>query len=170
MTITRWLTGFIVLAAIGVGVFFLWPSEERRVRARLDEIAQALSIPAKEGEIDRLARAQRVRSRLGNDIRVDFEHAQWPEISGRDAVAGLVARAWPQTAGGLRVELEELAVSVADDRATADARFKARLRGTDTSGEPSELDGRLVSVTFQKVDGEWLVSSARVLASDDAVR
>jgi hypothetical protein len=61
-------------------------------------------------------------------------------------------------------------ISLATDRAAADARFKARLVSlAPAGGQPATLDGRMVSLTLRRVDGEWLVTSARIARSDDAV-
>jgi hypothetical protein len=160
----------LLLVALGTAAYWFWPSEERRVRTRLEALAEAVSVPADEGDLARFARAQRFRGWLREDVRLEFERAEWPPVTGRDAVAALVARRWPQAPGGLRVELQDLVIGVSGDRNSADARFTVRLVSLRPDEEPTTLDGRMVSVTLAKSDGEWLVASARVLRGDDAVR
>ncbi len=169
MTFRRGIAVALAVVA-GVVAYLWWPSEERRVRTRVEALADAVSVPPKEADLARLARAQRFRGWLLDDARVEFEQAEWPPVVGRDAIAALVARPWSQAAGGLKVELQDLTIAIGEDRASADARFTARIVSLDPSGEPATVDGRMVSVTFRRVGGEWLVATARVLRSDEAVR
>lgn len=163
-----WATALAVLGLAGIAAVLLFPSEERVVKKRVSSLAQALNIPAGEGDIPRLARAQRVRRHLASDLTVHFEEGGWPVIHGRDAVAGLVARPWPGVSEGITVEVGDLTARVEGD--IADARFRVRVVAANPSSEPATLDGRMVALTLQKVEGEWLVSSARIMGSDDAER
>jgi ketosteroid isomerase-like protein len=158
----------VVVAA--AALFFLWPSEERRVRERLEALAEAVSMPATETDLERLARAQRVRGWMREDVRVVFEQAEWPPIEGRDALAAVVARRWGPASARVKVDLEDLTISLAPDGASAVARFKARVVSLEQPDEPATLDGRMVSVSLQRAEGEWVVASARILRSDDAAR
>lgn len=162
----------VIAAAVAVvsAAVLLRPTEERRVRKRLESIAATLGVPAHDGDLARLARSNRVRACLTPDVSVDFEGGQIAPIRDRDAVAGLVARAWVWSPAGVRVELREMEVSVGDDRVHADARFEARVVSLDPGADPPLLDARLVSLTLAKVEGEWLVRSVRVMRSDDSVR
>jgi hypothetical protein len=157
----------VVLSAAG---YWLWPSQERRVRARLEALAEAAGAPENETDLARFARARRFRGWLREDVRVEFERAEWPPLEGRDAVAALVARRWAQAAGGLRVELRNLAIAVSADARSADARFTVRVVSLQSNEEPVAVDGRMISVTMARGDGEWLVAAARILRGDDAVR
>jgi len=168
--VTRWGVGGVLVAVAAAALFFLWPSEERQVRKRLEALAESAGVPAGETDLARLARARRIRAGLRQDVRIVFEEAAWPAIDGRDAVAALIARPWPQSSKGLRVELDDLVIELGGDRTTADARFKARILSPDPAAEPIVLDGRMVSATLLRVDGEWLVVSARVLRGDDALK
>jgi hypothetical protein len=170
MTPTRWIAAAVLLVAAGAVLFACWPSEERRVRARLESLAETLSVPAKEGDLERLARAQRLRTALREDVTVAFEREQLPALSGRDAVAALVARPWPMTSGGVKVELQDLVITLDAARTSADVRFTARVTALDPASNQSTLDGRMVSLTMARVEGVWLVSSARILQSDESIR
>jgi hypothetical protein len=159
-----------LLALIGVSAYLWWPSEEKRVRARVEAMAAAAGSPANEDSLSRLSRAKRLLGWMREDVRLDFEQSEWPPIVGRDSVAALVARPWPQTAAGMTVELQDLTIALSADRTAADVRFKARVVSREPSQEPVALDGRMIAVTLHRVDGEWLVASARIMRSDDAVR
>ncbi len=95
---------------VGAAVYFWRPSEERRVRTRVEAMAAAAGSPANEDNLSRLARARRLIGWMRDDVRVDFEQSEWPPIVGRDAVAALVARPWPQAAVGVTVELQDLTI------------------------------------------------------------
>jgi hypothetical protein len=166
----RRLAALVLVVAVGAAAYFLWPSDERAVRRRLESLAQAASVPPGEADLARLARAQRFRSALRADVHVVFERAEWPPIDGREAVAALVARPWSGAAGGLDVQLRDVSLSLAGDRTSADVRAIVRVVSRDHVQGAEVIDGRMISVTFSKTDGEWLVASARVLQTDDAVR
>jgi ketosteroid isomerase-like protein len=164
----RWIGLGLLLLAAGAAVYLLLPSEERKIRKQMAGLAEALSVPAGEGDIPRLARAQRVRRELAEDVTIRFEQEHWPPIEGRDTVAGLVARPWPQTSDGLRIELHDVVVELNGD--LADVRFRVRVLVDSASSEPATLDGRLVALTLRRGESGWLVASARIMDSDDAER
>ena len=165
-----WTVATVLLLALSAAVVLLRHSDERQIKKQMAALAEAVSVPAREGDIPRLARAQRVRKALAPDVTVRFEREGWPPVEGRDAVAGLVARRWPQTDGGVTVELRDLAVHVDSETGLADVRFRARVVSQDAGAEPTTLDGRMVALTLRKIDGDWLVASVRVMESDDAER
>jgi hypothetical protein len=170
MDVRRVLALALVGVVVGAAAWFWWPSEEDRVRQRVEAMAAAASSPANEDDLSRLARARRFLGWMRQDVRVDFEQSEWPPLVGRDAVAALVARPWPQTAAGVTVELQDLRISLSADGTTADVRGKARIASREPSQDPVTLDGRMFAVTLNRVDGEWLVAGARIMRSDDAVR
>jgi hypothetical protein len=164
--------GTVVLAVViaALAAWYLWPSDERAIRKRLESLAQAASVPPGEADLARLARAQRFRTVLRADVHVAFERAEWPPIDGREAVAALVARPWSGAAGGLDVQLQDVSVSLSSDRTSADVRAIVRVVSRDHAQGADVIDGRMISATFSKTDGEWRVASARILQTDDAVR
>lgn len=165
----RWPIVALIAVVAAAAVYFFWPGEERRVRAQLGSLADSLGIPAHEADLARLARASRARHYFSEDVAVDFEGGFPPSVRGRESIAGLVARPWAEPSG-VRIELEDVRISLDESRTTADARFKARVVSLDPAKDPPTIDGRTVSLTLRRVEGTWLVSSARIMQSDDALR
>jgi hypothetical protein len=161
----RSMIGLLVVAAVAAAAWTLWPNEERKVRARLEALAATVSVPPTETGLARAARAAGARSFFAPDVRVELPDSVGPSLHGRDEIVGLVARL-PVPPEGTRVELLDLKVEVAGDQ--ADARANARLLTADVK-DPQILDARMVALTLRKVDGSWLVASARVMPTDDSL-
>ena len=138
--------------------------DEGAIKNQMSAIAQALSVPASEGELGRITRIASLRNALAENIQVSTgapvrPGAQIPpELVGRDAVLGLAAR-WSPPRAGVTVEFVDVQVTVADGGATAQVYCTAQA----TSGPPEQpvVDARELTVGFAKIGGEWLVSSVR---------
>jgi len=166
--LSRRLVVFLAVAAAAIVAYLAWPNEEHRVRARLEDLAASLSVPPSEPDLARLARASRVRGFFTEDVLVSFEEATERALHGRDEIAGVVARPWGPPSG-VKVELLNLQVSV-ESGGRADARLEARAVSLEPGAESATLDARMVALTLRRIDGTWLISSARVMRSDDALR
>ncbi len=123
-----------------------WPTDERRIRAQLHEMADALNADAGRADFARLAGLATLGGRLAPDIVVEVRGR---EARGRDAVLS-AARAFRATAPG-RVVLDEVEVDVQGDAATADV--VARLLRDDTSDAATGL-----AIALTRADGTWLVT------------
>jgi hypothetical protein len=159
------MTGRIVRLLLVAGSFalgfwgwrFLHRSPERVIRRELAELARTACIPANEGNLPRLANAQKLASFFTTDVEIDFDlRGRFSQtISGRSELQekALAARA---ALSGLTVEFLDINVTVAPDgqSATADLTAKASLPG-DTVPQVEE-----VKVDFKKVDGDWLIQHA----------
>jgi hypothetical protein len=165
----KWLLGAVVVAAVAGAVFFWWPNEEAKVRRRLDALAETVSIPPKEQDLARVARAARSRGFFTDDVAVEFEGFGEPLIRGRDAIVGMMARPWG-TSHGVHVELSNIRITIDENRTGAEARFDARAVSLEPGANPPTLDGRMVVLTMRKVDGTWMVAHAHLMPSDDSLR
>jgi hypothetical protein len=145
---------------VGYFTYQWWFNPSRAVKRRLGEIAAALSIPAHEADVSRIARLGRLRTFVAPDIRVRVgEPAQ--EISSRDAVIALVAGFRPSDGSSLDVRFTDTEVFV-DAEAAAHAYMTVDLITPDPqSGQPT-IDSRNASVVLVKVDGNWLVTIAEL--------
>ena len=151
------------LVAIALLVLGCGGGDERAIRSRMDAIAQSLTVPANDGELDRVARMASLRHALAENIQVSAGVASNPgarmqELVGRDAVLGLAAR-WAPPAGGVTVEFVDVQVTLDGSGATAQVYCTAQA----TSGPPERplVDARELTVGFSKIEGAWLVTSVR---------
>ena len=149
----------VFAALIGYFVYQWWFNPNRKVKARLGEIAAALSIPANEAELGRITRIAQLRKLVTADVHVVIgKHGA--DLQSRDAVMGAVAAFTPPP-GGWNVDFVDADVRVnADD--TARAFVSADVTTKDEQTGKQTLDSREVTFSFVKQDGDWLVRDAEV--------
>ena len=155
--------GSIYVAAVfaALAAYFVyqwWFNPNRKVKARLGDIAAALSIPAGEAELGRVTRLAQLRKFLTADVHVRVGR-EGADITSRDGAMAAAATFRP--ANGWNLDFVDVDVRVnADDTArafvTADATTKDPGTGAQT------LDSRDVTFLFVKQDGDWLVKEAEV--------
>jgi SnoaL-like domain len=152
----RW-TAIGVAAALVAVAWWLWPTEVRRVRARLATLAAAASVPPGDTELDRVTRLATLGRGLAPDISIEGPD-QGHTIAGREAVVGLVSR-FGAAAGPASIDLTDIEVTI-DERGSS-AWATAVVRVTTTSrDEVRQLDGKVVRFELAKIAGEWLVARA----------
>src|SRR5512134_3438871 len=151
--------GIVLAAAIGCG-----DSDERAIENQMSALAEALTLPANDGERGRFGRSAAVRNVLAPDITVSTGVTARPggqvppEVVGRDAVLALAGR-WVPPPGGVTVEFVDVQLTVDDSRVNAQVYCTARV-----SSGPKEqplVDARELTVGFSKIDGTWLITSVR---------
>ena len=149
-----------LIAALAAGIAWLWwPSEERRIRARLDELAAAATGVDNESNLDRIARLAVLTRGLTREAQLDLGAGR-PPITGREAVAALASR--PTPAGGWTVRLEDVRVVLADARVAATVDATVLFEEVVGPGRPWP-DAREVRFEMRQVDGVWLVDRAAVI-------
>lgn len=158
----NWALSILAVAAV---IWWLFPSEERRVRSRLAELSQAASIPANEPELGRVARLGRLRRLLTDDAVLEAGAPIGPVVGG-DSLVGIAAQfRYPD--GDLRVELHDVSVVVGDDR--RGARAQARVVATERAADGREtVEMRDVSLELSKTDKGWQLTRAVVWAEGHA--
>lgn len=138
--------------------------DERAIRNQMDAIAQALTVPANEGELGRVARIASLRHGLAENIEISTgvvtsSGARMPqEFVGRDSVLGLAAR-WAPPAEGVTVEFVDVQVTL--DGGATTAQVYCTAQATSGPADRPLVDARELTIGFSKIDGEWLVSSVR---------
>lgn len=147
----------VVLAAVSTTCA---RSDEDRIRRRLEELAQTISVEDRETPMIRQVRATRLTTYLTPDANIDVG-APFSPVAGRDAVLQ-VATAVRVPAGGVVVEFNEVRVTV-DARtrravATAIASVSA---GAAVGGEL--LQARELDMVFSEIGGEWLIERVRLV-------
>ena len=149
-----------VLAALaGYFVYQWWFNPNRSIKQRLGEVASALSAPAAEGDLARLARLARLRVYLDERIHVRAGRAG-PEFSSRDEAIGAAA-GWKPTSSAWNVNFVDVDVRVDSDW-TARAFVTAEVATRDPQDGQKMFDSREVVFSLRKRDGDWLISEAEV--------
>jgi hypothetical protein len=150
--------------AVLVGYFSYqwWFNPARAVKRRLGEVAAALSAPARETEVNRIARLAQLRRYLAADIRLRTGGSA-PEITSRDGVLAILSVFRP-AADGFDIRFTDTQVFV-DSESAAHAYMAVELITPDPqSGQPT-VDSRNASVGLARRDGEWLITNAESMES-----
>ena len=159
MTVNRVLS-IVLGVAVVFAVYLWWPTDEARVKSRLSALGAALSAPAHEQELGRVARLAQIRSFLAEDIHVRVADQ---DITPRDMLLAFVSRWTPPPAGAL--------VELSVDRLTFDANGAARMHVTMNvtarDGAERDRDTRNADVVMAKRNGDWVITNAE---TEDPVR
>ena len=139
-------------------------SDERAIEQQMSAVAQALTVPANDGELGRIGRIASLRRALAPEIQLSTGAAPRPgvqvpsEINGRDAVLALAGR-WTPPPGGVIVEFVDMQVTL--DGSRTNAQVYCTAKSTSGSSEKPLVDARELTVSLAKVDGQWLVTAVR---------
>lgn len=155
--------GRLVVVALAAGAlgWLLWPSEEGRVRAHLDALAKAASRPVRETDFERVARIAVLARGLAQDAVFDPGGGRSP-VTGRDAIAALASRAAPS--GPWEIRLADVVVSLGEDGRSAEVDATVIARG-DGSRSDALVDAQEVRFDLRRIEGQWLVTGALVVAA-----
>jgi len=152
-----------IVVAVAAVPWFGWqwffPSDEARIVAVLERIAEGVSTGAAEGDVGRLARAASLRNEFAPDITVDAG-PPFQRIRGREAIIGAAAR----TSGSVRnlqITFPDVAITVAPDRQSATALVTAEAR-FDDGGGPG-IDARELELEFTRTDDHWVISAVTLV-------
>lgn len=146
-----------VLAYAGYRVF--WPGEDGRLRGSLHALAGIASSPDQEGDLPRLARVQRIREYLVEDLLVEVEDG--PVMGGREAIVGALAQA--SSTRAVRVRFADVDVTMAPDERSADVRATIEVRRADPRSGVEDVDAREVQMTWVRPERSWVLQRARVV-------
>ena len=161
MKITFRIVWLVALAALG---FWLWtvlfPSPEKIIRRRLDEVAKHVSFAPDEGALARLANVQSLADYFSTnaEVNIDTREEGQHDFAGRDQITqtALAARS---VLGSLNVKFLDISVTVATDKqsATADLTVDANI-----SGQPDAIVQE-VKITLQEIGGQWLITRVETI-------
>lgn len=153
----RLLLVVVGLAVLWFGYRRLFPDDEARIRAVLEQIADAVGSGAgDESDVSRLARAGSMRNHLEPQITVDAG-PPFSRMIGRDTIVGTVARL-RGSVDDLEVEFDDVQVAIGPDHTTARVYLTAEARYRDGSGARG-LEARELDLTFRKLEDKWVVAS-----------
>jgi sugar/nucleoside kinase (ribokinase family) len=143
----------VLVAVVAGGYRMLFPSEARRVRARLDGLVELINAPPGEG-VDGLARAVRIGNAFAPDVVVDF--GDGPPLHGRETVMAVASRL-QERARTVKVNIEDVDIVVGSDRSSADVDLTVTVTTSDST------DAREFQLQMLKPEGAWLISRATVV-------
>lgn len=145
----------LAIAALVTALVRLMPTEEDRLRAVVLKARNALSSENRPGgPLDALARIGELGSCLTRDVvvQVDVFGLGSGSLNGVDEVRAAAA-ALPQQFPGLRIQLDEVKVTV-DDPVTGRGSFVA----TTTSDGGKTSGAQEFNLRFRKSEGRWYIS------------
>ncbi len=156
MKIAFRLVLFAALAALGVWLWFvLFPSPEKIIRQRLTELARTASFSSGEGDLAKLAAAQKLAGFFATNVEInlDVPGRVQHSLTGRDEIkeAALGARS---TLSGLKVQFPDINITVAPDKQSAVADLTVE---ASVAGERDAIVQEM-KFTFQKTDDGWLIT------------
>ena len=135
-------------------------SDEERIRRQLEELAQTVSVEARETLLIRQARATRLTTYLTLDADVDVGAPLSP-VFGRAAVLR-VAATMRVPEGGVTVRFDGVRVTVDTQTRRAIATAVASVTaGPSIGGEL--LQARELNMVFSEIGGEWLIERVRLV-------
>ena len=147
-----------VTAVFAILLFYLgyqwWFNPARALKRQMGEVAAALSVPAGESDVARIARLGQLRRHLAEDIRVRAGEA---EISSRDAILGAIG-AWKPPAAGIDVRFVDTQVFI-DSETTARTYMSIEVATPDPRGGQPAIDRQDTGVRLEKRNGEWVITN-----------
>ena len=152
-----------VVAALGLILLAVWvfrllfPSDEKLIRALLNDLAKAASFEANESGLTRIANASKLGGFFTSDVVINLDATEWgaKTINGRDELIQMAAAA-RTTVPGLRLEFPDVNIEVAADGefATAHVTAKANVPGQ------RDLYVHELKIALKKIEGDWRIIRA----------
>lgn len=151
----------IILVSLVVWIWVtFFPGPERAIRKRLAELAQLGSFAGNEGQIAKVANAQKLSTFFTPDIEISVDVPGGPrqKLSGQDDLlkAAMAVRTYFSS---LKVELLDINITFAPGKESAvvNLTLKVQLNG-EREFTPQEMKFML-----KKVKGEWLIREAETV-------
>lgn len=147
----------VLLTLLVAGIAYrYWPDDERVVRRHLIHLAEALSVPGKETEVEHLTRVAALREYFAADVRVG---AGGREFLSRDELIGSLM-SWSAPPGGFSVEVENQTVTLADDHSTARIALTAKVVSKDLATGQAVVDARDMDLVMARTESDWVITTA----------
>jgi hypothetical protein len=148
------VVALVLLIAAGIwGWMYFFPSPEKAILKRLNEVAATASFSPNEGQVAKLQNVQKLMSFCTSDIQVSVDaYGQHLTSSSRDELFQLTMIARAQL-GSLKLEFVDPVVTLAPNKQTAFVNLT--IRGT----APGQTDTMVqeCKFTFQKDGRSWLI-------------
>ncbi len=154
----------LLLAALVALGFWLWtvlfPSPEKIIRQRLDEIATCASFTANESALARLGAAQSLAGYFSTnaEVHIDTRETGQHDLIGKDEIMQTVMAA-QSVLGGMNVKFLDVKVTVTPDKQSATANLTV---DANVSNQPDAIVQEM-RITFQRINGQWLITRAETI-------
>jgi hypothetical protein len=156
----------ILLALLVAGIAYrYWPSDDREVRRHLVHLAEALSVPGKDSEVERITRYTVLGEYFAPDVQIVVDGRR---IVSREALIDALT-AWQPPPGGFTVEFVNETVTLSDDRASARITLTARVVSKDINSGEIVAEARDMAIVMAKAEGDWVITTAEARPAE-AVR
>jgi hypothetical protein len=149
------IVGAVALIGLGVwGWFIFFPSPEKVIRSRLNNLAKTVSFEPKDGIISRGYSAEKAAGFFTTDVEVsvDVRGIEPMTFSGRDEIQQR-AMAAAHMLRGLKVEFLDINITLGPDKQTATANLTAKW----TIPGDREFNVQELNFKLKKVDDKWLI-------------
>ena len=161
MTDDRSYSGTVVAAviftAMAVGIAYrYWPSDERSIRRHLTNLAETLSLPYAEREVERLTRFAALSEYFSPDVSIEIAER---EIVTREALLAAL-RQWQSPPGGLVVEFSDAEIRLTGPN-TGEVALIARMTMTDPATAKPASEQRPLNLEMLRQDGDWVISKVK---------
>lgn len=149
-----------LLAAIGWALWLLFPSEERRIRKQLENLAAMASFTGQEGNLKRLTTASELAGQFTRDavIMVGIPREGSWTIRGSAEVQEIVLAAMARNIV-VNVEFHDIIVKVEPDKQSAVADLTARV----SAGDEPDFGVQELRFLLRKGDSGWRIERLETL-------
>lgn len=138
----------VAVALLGWLGYKLWPTNEKVIQSRVNDLAEELSLPAGEGLMKRTARAYSISQFFSSDVSVDLNgvymerpvRTRFGAIEGRDNLKLAVSQALEQSLR-LEVSFVDVLVEMGADERTASVFASALIQRQEKVGRQRETTG-----------------------------
>lgn len=156
-----WAFAVAALVAVAWGAYLFWPSDERKVRGRLDALAEVLNERPRDG-LGMVAQTAQLTTFFTEDVILE-PGGRAGAIRGRERLLALASRA-PAVR---EFEIDFVDVSVEVTGETAASRMTATLTSRPDPAESESVDAREIDVQWRRED-DWRI--ARITLIDPLQR
>ncbi len=147
----------ILIAILGVLGWWLWtvyfPSEEKIIKKRLNDLADAASFTGRESLLTKGLKIQKIGTFFGDQVEVSINipKSEMHTMSSRNDII-VAAEAALAAYGSVTLELLDPVVTLSPDKESAGVNATVRVK------MPSEQDMvQELKFTFRKIKKEWLI-------------
>ncbi len=158
--VKRYIIPGILLLAVIAAIIAVFPTNTRRVKRRVHDLAKWVSKVPDESNMVMVAKLNNIKGALAEDCRL---HAPTEDVSdtyGRQDVVRMIA--------GARAQFEQVDITVTDlhvtfaQKKSAAATFTGTITGLDSGGSVFR-EIREIVCTLQKIDNAWLLTEAEIV-------